>query len=318
MREWSKSAMLAAVFPLLVGLTSAGSGGAAAMAQTPAQEKPGARPENRDRGWVPVKERIAMGVGEPTWVKEHGKVQPDVPRALAYQKGLGANLEKAPDWIDVVDTEGPEAFLGYVYVVVYLEYTPKEKAGSEGDRAAIRKLQDSVLSSLTAVDFRYWLRFPERPAIIGFVNDAGLKKLAENKDVRAVGLDDKPYPDLHQAQFYQQGSFSVNGELPRTGPQVVAALEKADEVYVVVTSRGRAPEHIETAQEFTAARNCHDTVLARLAASELNVIMLDLPGICYGWVTKSGLGKLAENTDVREVELPAPLPRLQGHGRKAQ
>lgn len=310
---------LAAVFVVAVGVTSAGTSGSGAVAQTPGQGRPAARPEKRDRGWVPVSERIALGVQEPTWVKDQGKVHPDVRRALGYQKQVEGNLEEESDWIDVVDTEGPEAFLGYAYVVVHLEYSPKEKGDSEANRAAIRKLQDSVLSALTAVDFRYWLRFSERPAIIGFVNEGGLKKLAQNKDVRAIGLDDKPYPNLHQAQFYQQGSDAVNGVLPKVSPQVVAALEKADEVYVWATVRGKDGDEERTVESFRRGRSLSDTVLARLLAQEFNVTSVgDETPHSRGWVPKAGLAKLAEDADVLNVGLPAQPPKAAGQGRRGR
>lgn len=306
---------LAAV--VAVGLVLVGTGGEALAQAPPGQAQASPRPETRDRGWVPVEQRIAMGVAEPAWVKEHGKVHPDVRRALAYQKGLEAGLDKTADWIDVVETEGPEAFLGYAYVVVHLEYAPKEKPDSDSNRAAIRKLQDSVLSGLTAVDFRYWMRFPDRPAILGFINEAGLKKLAENKDVRAIALDDKPYPNLHQAHFYQQGSDAVNGVRPKVGPQVVAALEKADEVYVWATVRGKDGDDERTVESFRKTLALSDMVLARLSAHEFNVTRIgDLTPQFRGWVPGAGLAKLAADADVLNVGLPAPLGGIQGRGRK--
>jgi len=305
------------------GLDGAGS---TAPAQTPAgQASRPARVEKRgDRGWVPVSERIALGVEEPTWIQEHGKVHPDVRRALAYQKHLEDNLETASawvegasDWIDVVEIEGPEAFLGYVYVVVHLEYRPKGKGDSAADRAAIRQLEDSVLSKLTAVDFRYWLRFPDRPAIIGYVNEAGLKKLAENTDVRAIGLDDKPYPDLYKPEFYHEGRGRANGVLAKISPQVVAALDKEDEVYVWVTLRGKDGQEERTVESFRRGRALNDRVLARLSAQEFKVTAISDQRPCFdGWLIKTGLAKLAEDGDVLNVALPAPLPKVQGQGRK--
>jgi|GEM_PF-2682174 len=322
-----RSAVMGLATMFAAGLVFGGLDGAGstAPAQTPAgQASRPARVEKRgDRGWVPVSERIALGVEEPTWIQEHGKVHPDVRRALAYQKHLEDNLETASawvegasDWIDVVEIEGPEAFLGYVYVVVHLEYRPKGKGDSAADRAAIRQLEDSVLSKLTAVDFRYWLRFPDRPAIIGYVNEAGLKKLAENKDVRAIDLDDKPYPDLHKAHFYHEGSYLVNGVLPKISPQVVAALEKEHEVRVWVTLRGKDGQEERTVESFRRGRALNDRVLARLSAHEFNVIEMSDRTPCFsGWVTRAGLAKLAEDADVLNVALPAPLPKVQGQGR---
>jgi len=316
----SRSMVMGLVGVVVAGLVlqGSGAGGSTAVAQTPGQGRAGARAEKRDRGWVPVSARIALAVEEPTWIKKDGKVHPDVRRALAYQKQLEQNLKKESDWIDVVDTEGPEAFLGYAYVVVHLECSPKEKGDSEGSRAAMRKLQDSVLSGLNAVDVRYWLRFPERPAIIGFVNEAGLKKLMENKDVRAVGLDDKAYPeDLHKAQYYQQGSDAVNGVLPKVSPQVVAALEKANEVYVWATVRGKDGDEERTVESFRGGRALSDRVLARLSAQEFNVTSLcDVTPGFRGWVPKAGLAKLAEDADVLNVGLPAQPPKAAGQGRR--
>ena len=319
MHEKATFIRLAAVVVMSLVLVSPRGSANTAVAQTAGQGRPGARPEKRDRGWVPVSARIALGVEEPTWVKDHGKVHPDVRRALAYQKQLDQNLEKASDWVDIVDTEGPEAFLGYAYVVVHLEYSRNEKGDTQGSRAAIRKLQDSVLSELTAVDFRRWVRFPDRPAIIGFVNEAGLKKLAENKDVRAIGLDDKPYPEMHEAQahFYQQGSYLVNGVLPKISPQVVAALDKEDGVYVWVTLRGKDGQEERTVESFRRGLALNDRVLARLSAQEFNVtVMSDKTPYFDGWVTKTGLAKLAEDADVRNVGLPEPPPKAAGKGRK--
>lgn len=316
-----KSTAIGLVGVFIVGLaaTGPGGGGSAALAQTPGQDRPAARLEKRDRGWVSVNERIALGVAEPTWIKEHGKVHPDVRRALADQKQVENDLDKERDWIDVVDREGPEAFLGYCYVVVHLEYSPRDKGGSEADRAAIRKLQDSALSRLTAVDFRYWLRFPERPALIGFVNETGLKKLVEDKDVRAVGLDSKPLPAMHEseARFYQEGSYLVDGVLPKVSPLVKAAFEKDDEVYVWVTLHAKEGQEERTVASFRRGRALNDRVLARLSAQEFNVTeMSDETPYFAGWLTKVALTKVAEDTDVLNVGLPAPLPKVQGQGRK--
>ena len=317
MARRSAAIRLVGVFILSLAVTTPGGGGSTARAQTPGQDPPDARLDKRDRGWVSVSERVALGVEEPTWIKEHGKVHPDVRRALGHQKQVETNLEKERHWIDIVDREGPEAFLGYCYVVVYLEYSPRDKGGSEAHRAAIRKLQDSVLSRLTAVDFRYWLRFPEQPVIIGFVNEVGLKKLAEDKDVRAVGLDGKAYPELHEAQFYQQGSDAVNGVLPKISPQVAAAMDNADEVYVWVTVRGKDAEKERTLESFGRGRTLNDRVLARLSAREFNVTgMDDVTPHFRGWVTTAGLAKLTEDADVCNAGLPAPLGRVGGKGRK--
>jgi hypothetical protein len=311
---------LVGVFIAGLGATTLGGGGSTARAQTPGQDPPDARLDKRDRGWVSVSERVALGVEEPTWIKEHSKVHPDVRRALGHQKQVETNLEKERHWIDIVDREGPEAFLGYAYVVVHLEYSPeKEKGDSAARRASIRKLQDSVLSKLTAVDFRYWLRFPDHPAIIGFVNEVGLKKLAEDKDVRAVGLDAKPFPAMHEseARFYQQGSYLVDGVLPKVSPLVKAAFEKDDEVYVWVTLHPKEGQEERTVASFRTGRALNNRVLGQLSAQDFNVTeMSDETPYFAGWLTKVALVKVAEDTDVLNVGLPAPLPKVQGQGRK--
>ncbi len=274
---------------------------------------PGTPPELEIRGResVPAAERGAMGVPEPTWVKKEGKVHPDVRRALARQDYLDKNLERAPDWVDVIDGEGPEAFFGYVYVVVYLEGGVKEKATTSAGRGAIRQLQDSVLSKLTAVDFRGWFRFPDRPALLGYVNEAGLKKLADNKDVRAIGLDDKPYPEADQEQVYQHGSAKINGVLPKVHPAVEQAFERLPEVLVAVSIEG--PDVCmgdRTPSTFRRGRALDDRVLGRLSALEANVTSLGDDVLFFeGWLTKAGLSKLANDRDVKAMQLPAPPPR---------
>jgi hypothetical protein len=78
----------------------------------------------------------------------------------------------------------------YVEVGVLLRYVPSGPALSpEAIRAqsrAEREVQDRVLSSLTAEEFR--LKARDGSSIDGYVNSAGLAKLARHPDVTGVGV----------------------------------------------------------------------------------------------------------------------------------
>lgn len=251
-----------------------------------------------------------MGVEEPTWLKAHGKVHPDVYRALAYQAQVEKDLERAADWVAVVNAEGPEEFLGYAYVIVHLEYAGHKDEDTEAAAANILALQDSILSELNAVDFRGWVRFADQPALLGFVSELGLGKLVKSQHVRAVGLDDKPYAAPVGPQFYE-GATAV---APKISPQVTRALQQANEVAVTVDlrkKRGMPRQEARTVESFRRARALCDSVLAHLSAQECRVTAIsDVSPYFDAWLTAPGLAKLAENPDVRAITLPFSPPTV--------
>ena len=113
---------------------------------------------------VSPEEREALGLDDISWTRRHGKVHPDVYKALEKAERIGERAKKAREaYLD------PAGYAGMVYVQVRLKHEQKGRADSAENKAAIKQLQDKVLSQLTAAEFfvRYLLaRLNERIAIL--------------------------------------------------------------------------------------------------------------------------------------------------------
>ncbi len=256
-----------------------------------------------------VKKREAMGVDPPTWIQEHGKIQPDVHIALEQEKELEKNMDK--DLIAAMYKPGrPVGFLSTVYVAVHLQV--EQRKHKEETRAAIQRVQSRVLRKLTAAEFAVSLCFKDHAAVLGYANEAGLAKLAEDKDVIAIGLDDKPFP-REPTRFYSQGGEKVDGRLVKVSSQIRAALEKVDYVEVIVILKRDEIQGPKLRDKTRQARKVQDRVLSRLSAQDFRLTLRMPRGGLHGYVDSAGLTELAEDPDVVGVGLPGPPAQLQGY-----
>ena len=130
---------------------------------------------------VPAEEREALGLDDIGWTTQYGKVHPDVYKALERSERID------PNW----DLQG---LLGSVFVQVQLKHEQKGRADSPENKAVIKRLEEKVLSQLTAAEFFVEYPFETKPGILGRAWRSAVEKLKSNPDVVAVCLDDKPLP----------------------------------------------------------------------------------------------------------------------------
>ncbi|MBN2272032.1 MAG: hypothetical protein JXN61_15565, partial [Sedimentisphaerales bacterium] len=77
-----------------------------------------------------------------------------------------------------------------VYVVVRLEKPPAAKDATPAKRRqAVKEVQERVLERLPSSEFAVVHQYENIASITGYVNTAGLARLAANPQVRGVGLD---------------------------------------------------------------------------------------------------------------------------------
>jgi hypothetical protein len=258
---------------------------------------PSLRPEQIEKRISP-QEREKLGLPEPTWVAQHGKVHPDVLAVL--ETGQMPWLRFKGWWL--------AGFEGTAYVAVYLRHEEAGKPTSKENQAAIKEVQGRVLSRLTAAEFSLVHAFKNTAAIVGYVNSAGLAKLAQDADVVAVALDDKPVPeDPSRPMHGEPGVAPGPGE--RRGKVEVAvynALEKAPDGYVfvgVVVDLG-APREATLREKQAVARNAQDRVLSAVSAAELRLrSRAAFRGFFTAYVNRDGLAKLEEHPHVVGVGL---------------
>ena len=82
-----------------------------------------------------------------------------------------------------------------------LTHVPNEMHQRELERnTAIRRLQDRVLSSLTADDFWLWTRLGGLPGLGGYVNRDGLERLWQHSEVSGVGIEGRIRLDPRETQ----------------------------------------------------------------------------------------------------------------------
>ena len=263
------------------------------MRQQHQHPPPGLRPEEIEQRISP-EERERLGLPEPTWVAQHGKVHPDV--RVVLETGQMPWLRFKGWWLS--------GFEGTSYVAVYLRHEPHGKPTSVENRAAIKQVQTRVLSRLTAVEFSVVHMFKSTAGILGYVNIAGLAKLAADKDVIAVGLDDQPLPkDPPPAMGHEY----ARGRRGKVVAGAYEALEKSTDGYVsvvIVGARvplGPGPFAEAYAAQKAEQRKLQDRVLATLTAEEFRVRTRG--AVLAGYANAAGLAKLANHPDVNHIRL---------------
>ncbi|MFH1745954.1 MAG: hypothetical protein ABIG44_02805 [Planctomycetota bacterium] len=255
---------------------------------------PGLRPEEIEKRISP-EEREKLGLPEPTWVARHGKVHPDVRAVLETGQMPWLRFK---GW-------SPIGFEGTAYVAVYLRHEPQDKQSSLEKQVAIKEVQKRVLSKLTAAEFSTVYIFKNTASILGYVNSAGLAKLAADQDVIAVGLDDTPLPeDPPQAM----GNEYSRGWRGKVEIGVYEALEKSPDGYVYVIVGARVPQGPGPFDEAYEAmksetRQLQDRILSALNADEFRLRGRPLSGGPLGYANAAGLAKLTKHLDVNGIGL---------------
>jgi hypothetical protein len=249
---------------------------------------------------VPPERREKLGLDNAGWTQEHGKVHPDVYKALEK-----AEKVRKRGWPD------PVGFAGTVYVQVHLGYEQKGKRNSAENKAAIRQLQRKVLSQISAADFYVEYPFETLPGILGYVTRAGLEKLESHPDVVAVCLDQKPFPKRPPHVYAEdlpplapgdpstqpaQGRFWGSGG--KVEKEVYQVLGTQERVFVLV-----GLVHNPDRQEGGDRKQIGDRVLSVLTAEEFWLSSRTDHSL-HGRVTRSGLQKLDEHPEVYHVRIP--------------
>jgi subtilisin family serine protease len=98
-----------------------------------------------------------------------------------------------------VYAELEESADGKAYVIVMLESTAGADATTPQRRAAVKKVQERVLSKLGPGEFTVVYKYENVSAMTGWVNAAGLAKLVAEKNVAAVGPDGTGHAHLSES-----------------------------------------------------------------------------------------------------------------------
>jgi len=272
------------------------------------------RPVPKDNAYAKVspEEREAMGLPAPTWVARYGKVQPAVRETLQNQK---LRIERKQP---VLASQGdrPCGFQDTAYVDVYLSRDARDVRDLRENRAAVKQAQSRILNKLTAREFSTIFAFRDTAAVTGYVDEAGLAKLAEAEGVVAVGLDDQarseaPPRALDELQRGVQRDGKEEGPqrpLDRVGKvkeNVYTALNVSNDgyVYVLVVYRPVDWMGVGVASGDAVVRNMEDRVLSSLNAEEFRCAHRGLSGGIGGYVNAAGLAKLDGQPDVDAVVL---------------
>jgi len=282
---------------------------------TEAVEKPQVQ-QNKERGISP-EEREKTGLPAPTWVAAHGKLQPAVREALDDQKKLIAK----PDGMAAFQFDRPGGFQGTAYVDVYLRHHAKGKPGSTERQAAIKEAQNRLLRTLTAGEFSLFFAFENTAGLVGYVDESGLKKLLDDADVVAVGLDDQDRPEEPRPPLHEDPppvvDYRGRTRPPRRPPpigkvqaDVYEALKKSTDGYLQVNvSLGGRLEHLSRPEDWRRAleekealeRQMEDRILSTLTPTEFKVRFRG--ALLGGWANAEGLAKLGKHPDVEAVWL---------------
>ncbi len=274
-----------------------------ATAQTQPVVKDNAHPR------VSADEREAIGLPVPTWASS-ARVQPAVNESLEAQKQI---IRERPS-LAWVQPDRPAGFEGTVYVNVYLHHELQGAFDSPENRAAIKQVQQRVLSHLTAAEFSLIFAFKNTAGLVGYVNEAGLGKLANHPDVVAIGLDDQPRPEDISRARRDPGPKPTPGEpitpkhVERTGRVETAIFDALNDsadgyVFVIVSINPDVPSDASYEQKTAAARQVQDRILSVLTAEEFRLRSRGPTGGVHGLADRAGIEKLNSHADVLAVDL---------------
>jgi hypothetical protein len=250
---------------------------------------------------VSREDREAMGLPAPTWVSSKEKVQAVVRDALETQ---GKLIGKNP--MAMYQGDRPIGFQGTVYVDVYLSHKAKGAFDSKENQAAVKEEQDRLLSKLSAAEFAVLFAFENTAGLVGYVNDAGLKKLKDDPEVVAVGVDDQARSQHRFVKCPEE--MERRGRIEHIGKiaaPVYGDLETSGEQYVPVTVQfnQRVSDYMPYEQKDALARELEERVLSALSAQEFRVTSRSGGAFITGYANGEGLIKLDNHADVRGISL---------------
>lgn len=285
--------------------------------KTVAVEKPVVKTNGDPK--VPPEERETGGLPAPTWVAKHGKVQPAVRDALEAQRKL---IETNP--MADYQADRPIGFQGLAYVDIYLRHHVRAKPESKENQAAIKEVEDRLLSSLTAAELSVYFVFENTAGVVGYVDEAGLDKLTRDPDVIGVGLDDQARPQerriVRESNEIGPRSRGATKQIGKIGSDVYEELEKSEDGWVPVTLSLNDPPPEERGPDSdrdAVTRRMEDRVLSCLTAQDFRA---RCRSVLSGRVNRAGLAKLDANADVLgvgldyafRVQLKSPPTRIEG------
>lgn len=274
--------------------------------RTTAPERP--VPKDNRHPKISPEEREKLGLPTPTWVAAHGKVQPAVREALEDQR---KRIEAREPMIEF-QGDRPIGFQGTAYVDVYLRHQAKGEHASRQNAAAVKEVQRRILSKLTAAEFRLIIAFQNTAGLMGYVNEAGLAKLVEDREVVAIGLDDQPRPE--DPALAMEGPRPRGAHNERRGKvevRVYAALEESPDGYALVAVNLEQTQRDEATPEAqrAAVLAVYQRLLSKLSADEFRLrgLGVTFPRM-HGYVNGAGLAKLEAHPDVVGVGLRLNVP----------
>jgi hypothetical protein len=202
---------------------------------------------------------------------------------------------------------------------VHLKHEQGGKTDSPENKAAIKQLQSSVLSQLTAADFHVEYAFQTVPGLLGYVKRAGLDHLKDCAEVVAVCLDDKPMPkrpphvtkaDLPALKPGDPSTQPAEGRFWGSGGKVDAAAYQAVALhgrafvgFTVEENASQPDSPPEQPRQLEAeSRRAAQAVLSALTADEF-WLQGAFSNHAGGMVNMQGLVKLQNHPGVRNVGL---------------
>jgi hypothetical protein len=270
-------------------------------------------------------EREAIGLAEPTWIAQ-GKVAPEVREEFENQRKREEEAGGMADYVSDYHPYRPGGFRGMTYVAVYLKNDETGSGDSKAGSPGLAELQQRVLSRLTAAEFALRHAFKDRPAMLGYVSADGLAKLEGDPEVLAVGLDHNLPPvrprEVRQGPRAERAQWGENGKIdPEVAQRLRSSADGVIYVLVGITHVSLAPGNENDLSEMRqrsiewqgANREIQDRVLSTVSAAEFQTDSRTI-GLLAGFVSASGLAKLARHPDVLTVSMNAVggLPEEKG------
>ena len=261
--------------------------------------------------WRPIvspAERETLGLTDVSGRKPSERIDPAIRAELEAKKS-----RVAPPGVP---------FPRWSYVEVQFRHRQAGKPNSEENKKLIRAEQNAILNSLSAAHFALCWRARTLPGFVGYIDQEGLDKLEQRRDVTAVILDPKAIPDAptiiceHMLNPETAGRFGTEPGVKegRIDADVYRALAQSENGYVFVIvglntkslpapaddQRGRAIESATGEADVDAAQT---RVLSMLSPADFMVRNRDLgPGLT-GFATREGLLNLIDHPNVNGIEL---------------
>lgn len=217
---------------------------------------------------------------------------------------------------------------GTVQVIVNLTRVTQGAPISDQRKAAVKQIQDRVLSTLTAKEFKAPVRFNQMVShLAGHANSAGLAKLQAHPDVWAVGLPGISKPTTGSSvplivglprENETSGHVGNSSTQPLTTwadelPDIDTALERSSDgtVYVLITPSD-SPEPVGGCQGLALSEKTFlEKVIVSVAPSELkDTYQLGAGEGFFARVTASAIANLDAYSGCIKVETSKVEPQV--------